>query len=136
MAAPAKLSIVVHSDSFDRVHNALVMASAAAAIGVAVTMFFTMGAVRALFADRGWRALERTPDGAEARDRALAALGIGGFEDLLAACRDLSVEMLVCEAGLKSVGAGSAALRDDVPLKIAGFVTLLAGAGEGQIVYV
>ena len=45
---PDKLSIVVYSGKFDEVHYALVMASAAAAVGRPVTMFFTMDACIAL----------------------------------------------------------------------------------------
>ncbi len=57
-----KLSIVVHGGYFDKIHYALVMAAAAAAIGRPVTLFFTMGACHALkTADSNgnpaWRAL-------------------------------------------------------------------------------
>ncbi len=45
---PNKLSIIVYSGQFDKVHYALVMASAAAAVGRPVTMFFTMDACIAL----------------------------------------------------------------------------------------
>ena len=45
---PDKLSIVVYSGKFDEVHYALVMASAAAAVGRPVTLFFTMDACIAL----------------------------------------------------------------------------------------
>ena len=40
---PEKLSIVVFSGDFDKIHYALVMASAAAAIDIPATLFFTMG---------------------------------------------------------------------------------------------
>ena len=45
---PDKLSIIVYAGHFDKVHYALVMAAAAAAIGRPVTLFFTMGACNAL----------------------------------------------------------------------------------------
>ena len=45
---PDKLSIVVYAGFYDKVHYALVMAAAAAAIGRPVTLFFTMGACHAL----------------------------------------------------------------------------------------
>ena len=57
--APDKLSVLVLSGQFERVHYALVMTSAAAAIGTPSTLFFTDQALRALIADGpdgpGWR---------------------------------------------------------------------------------
>ena len=57
--SPRKLSLVVFSGSFEKVHYALVMASAALASGREATLFFTMcgsGSVGlASFADRGRR---------------------------------------------------------------------------------
>ena len=49
-----RLSIVVHSGAFDRVHYALMMAAAAAAVDRPVTLFFTMGATQALRRPDGW----------------------------------------------------------------------------------
>ncbi len=49
-ARPEKLSIVVFSGDFYMVHYALLMASAAAAIDIPPTLFFTMGASRSLLA--------------------------------------------------------------------------------------
>ena len=54
---PKKLSLVVFSGTYEKVHYALVMASAALASGRDVTLFFTMDASRALFAPSGWRHL-------------------------------------------------------------------------------
>jgi peroxiredoxin family protein len=59
---PDKLSLVVLSADFTRVHYALVLASAAAAVGTPATLFFTMDAARFLqkpSADGtpGWRSV-------------------------------------------------------------------------------
>ena len=55
---PTNLSLVVHSGDFDKVHYALVLAASAAAIGTPATLFFTMGACRALGADSAaWQAM-------------------------------------------------------------------------------
>src|SRR5512144_454936 len=45
---PEKLSLLVLSGTFERVHYSLVLASAAAAIGKPATLFFTDRALRAL----------------------------------------------------------------------------------------
>ncbi len=47
-APPDKLSIIVFAGHYDKLHYALVMAAAAAAVSRSVTLFFTMGACHAL----------------------------------------------------------------------------------------
>ena len=77
------LSIVLFAGGFDRVHYALVMASAAAATNRKVTLFFTGRALRALVHESepgvmGWHDLDPADDGSSpvARDRYFAAVGI------------------------------------------------------------
>ena len=50
-ARPTKLSLVLFSGSYDKVHYALAMAAAALASNTPATLFFTMGAARALLAE-------------------------------------------------------------------------------------
>lgn len=117
-AAPDKLSIIVYSGDFDRVHYALAMAAAAAAIDRPATLFFTMEAIRALAKDAA----------PSARDPARAARGVATFEELLAACAALDVRFMVCEMGLRAVGLRSSDLRDDVAFEEGGLVTFLNDA--------
>ncbi|MBM3583659.1 MAG: hypothetical protein FJX36_04285 [Alphaproteobacteria bacterium] len=132
---PAKLSIVVLDGSYQRVHYALAMAAAQLAIGRLATLFFTMGAIRALLAPRGdgvpgWRAL----DGA-ARDDAMAANGLATFEELLGACAELGATVLVCDMGLKAEGLTRADLRADLTIGTGGLVTFLNDArADGAMV--
>lgn len=139
---PEKLSIVVFSGDFDKIHYALVMASAAAAIDIPATLFFTMGAGRALLETPSWRAL---PAGEIGRDGETAGdiddgfkrRGVAGFEDLLQACVALGVKFMICDMGLRALGLEGAALRDDVPVETGGMVTFLNGArAGGQMVFV
>ena len=126
----ARLAIVVHSGVFERVHYALVLASAAAAIDREVTLFFTMEGCRALRpADAlgDWAA----PEG-NFRDQGLATL-----EELLTAAAELKVRFLVCELGLRAVGLAADDLRDDLGIREAGAVTFLNDAGpDAQMVFV
>jgi peroxiredoxin family protein len=122
---PAKLSLIVFSEAYERVHYALALASSALAIGRPATLFFTMGGLRALIrADEegvaGWRSLP----GAE-RDDEFAAEGVATFEELLAACVSLGARMLVCEMGLKVEGLTAEDLRPDVTVTEGGIVTFL-----------
>lgn len=128
-AAPDKLSLVVFSGDFDRVHYALVMAAAAVATNKAVTLFFTMGAARALV---DWRTLP----GADA-DAALRTRGLASFDELLDACVALGVTFMVCEMGLKALGIDPASLRADLPITAGGVVTFLADASkDGAMLFI
>jgi peroxiredoxin family protein len=138
-----RLSIIVFSGSFDRVHYALAMAAAALAANRAATLFFTMAATRALLAPDvsgpGWRHLHAGENGlppVEA-DGALTGKGLGGFEELMAACVALGGTVMVCEMGLRALGIEVSQLRQDVPVTPGGLVTFLAEAArQGAMVFV
>jgi peroxiredoxin family protein len=132
-AGPDKLSLIVMSGTFERVHYALVLASAAAAIGRPATLFFTDAALPALGGmsaeQPGWAALTSAAHGTgRAADEAYRARGVAGFEELLSACAALGVRFIACEMGLRTVGLDAAGLRPDLPIELAGVVTLLADA--------
>lgn len=140
---PDKLSLAVFSGEFERVHYALVLASGAAAIDTPVTLFFTMGACRALAKGNGWRQLPvgqasglREVDGGGVDD-AFQAKRVGTFEELLAACAELGVRFLVCEMGLRALDMTPEDLRDDIPVEICGVVTFLNDAsGTGGMMFI
>lgn len=145
---PDKLSIVVYSGHFDKVHYALVMAAAAAAIGRSVTLFFTMGACHALKrADKGaepaWRQLPLSEGGGPGnnkggdKDDSFADMGVATFEELLASCAQLGVRFMVCEMGLRAIGLEGEPLRDDIPLEEGGLVTFLNDASkDGAVIFI
>jgi peroxiredoxin family protein len=132
MTAPDKLSIVVFSGEYDRVHYALAMASSAVAIDRAVTLFFTMDGVRALIrADA-----EGAPDWAD-READFAAKKIGTVAEMLSACIELDATFMVCEMGLRATGIEIADLRDDISIATGGLVSFLNDASRhGQIVVI
>ncbi|AWK87840.1 DsrE family protein [Azospirillum thermophilum] len=139
MSGPEGLSIVVFAGGYDRVHYALVMASAAAATNRPVTLFFTGRALRALVQEEepgvlGWHDLDAADDGSRPveRDRFFAAQGLATFEELLEACVALNVTVMACEMGLRALGLPQGkALRPDVPVKTGGVVTFLNDAPKG-----
>lgn len=145
---PDKLSLVVYSGTFDKVHYALVMAAAAAAMGKPVTLFFTMGATRALMAPAAdgtaaWRSMPVSADaGLEgdtggAVDDAFKDRGVATFEELLAAAKALDAKFMVCEMGLRAMGIERDALRDDIELETGGVVTFLNDASaDGTTLFV
>jgi peroxiredoxin family protein len=142
LAEAGRLSLILLSGSFERVHYGLAMASAAAALARPVTLFVTHGATRALLAADpggrpGWAGLPLGPDLATpeladgfALDVRNRERGVAGFEELLQACASLEVEFIVCEMGLRAQGLAGAALRPDLPIQRAGLATLLARPGQ------
>ena len=140
-AARPSLAIVVFSGAFDRVHYALVMASAAAAIGRPAMLFFTMEACRALLAPAadGTPAWRRMPAGdrtgsAGAMDDDFKQRGVGDFEQLLSACQEMGVRFLVCEMGLRAIGLQRQDLRGDIAIEEGGVVTFLNDVPAGGVV--
>jgi peroxiredoxin family protein len=141
--APQQLSIVVFAGAFDRVHYALTMAAAALAVNTPATLFFTMGAIRALVSagasGGGWRDLLDTEDGVSPSDAdaRLIARKLAGFEEMLSSCVALGAKVMVCEMGLRAMGIAASELRGDVRIVPGGLVTFLADASrDGAMVFV
>jgi len=141
---PKKLSLVVFSGQFDKVHYALVMASAAAAIDTPVTLFFTMEAVRNILkpgADGAASWSSQTTSmcletGAD-MDAGFKEHGVADFETLLTACRDMGVRFMVCEMGLKSMALKREDIREDLVIEMGGVVTFLNDASQdGSVMFV
>ncbi len=140
-ASPDKLSVVVFSGDYHRVHYALAMAAAAAAVNRPVTLFFTMAAIRALAkaadgSTPGWHdapVTEAIADGgatAAAADRHFASRGIANFDELLDACIGFEVKFMVCEMGLRAMDLTVADLRGDITYAEGGIVSFLADASK------
>ena len=140
---PDRLSVVVFSGDFDKVHYALVMAAAAAAIGTPVTLFFTMEACRALArpqagGEPAWGAMDTGRGGGAAElDAGFKARGVAAFEELLSACAEMGVRFMVCEMGLKAMDMARADLRDDIAIEEGGVVTFLYDASkDGAMLFI
>jgi peroxiredoxin family protein len=137
--APAQLSIVVFAGTYDRVHYALTMAAAALAVNTPATLFFTMGALRALVGADGWRGLLPGEDGASPAeaDARMVARGLAGFDEMLSSCVTLGAKVMACEMGMRTTGIDAAQLRRDVPIAEGGLVTFLADASrDGAMLFV
>jgi peroxiredoxin family protein len=142
LAGHERLSVLLLSGTFDRAHYALSIASTAAALERPATLFVTLAATRALLAKDdagrpGWATLPVSADLAEpdvadgavldARNR---VRGVAGFEELLQACVDLGVDIMVCEMGLRALDLEATRLRQDVPIRPGGLATLLGEGGQ------
>jgi len=123
MARPA-LGVLLLSGGHERAHYALVLATAAAALGRNATLFATNTGCR-LF-------LDPTPLLADPREAALEARGVAGIGTLLAAASDLGLRRIACEAGLKAEDLAGRPLAPGV--EVAGVATFLSAVGDGQMV--
>ena len=119
------LGILLISGGHERAHYAFVLATGAAAVGRAVTLFATNEGCRALAADGS------TVSDA-ARDEVVRAAGVARLEELRAAAAELGVRLMACDAGLRMAGLNPAALLPGV--EVAGVPSFLASVGNGQIV--
>ncbi len=132
MAPPDKLSFVVFSGEYARIHYALVMASAAAAIDKAVTLFFTMDGARTLLA----AGAPGAPDWS-GEEAANAAKGIATIEEMLEACLELGVRFMACDMGLKACDIDRADLRADIEIGHGGAASFIRDASRhGSILFV
>ncbi len=119
------LGLLLLSGGHERAHYAFVLAAGAAALGRPVTLFATNDGCRALLADL-------SPLAGAGRDAAARAAGVAGIAELRAACVELGVRLIACEAGLRMAGLSGATLLPGVA--VAGVATFLASVAGGQIV--
>ncbi len=119
------ISVILRAGDYESAHYALALAAAALAVNKPAVLFFTMS---------GIRALQSPPPPLDDwdRDGRNRARGVGDFETLLQACVELGARFIVCEMGLRSLDIDRASLRADVPITVAGIVTLLEETKPGM----
>ena len=119
------ISVILRTGDYESAHYALALAAAALAVNKPAVLFFTMA---------GIRALQSPPPPLDDwdRDARNRARGVGDFETLLQACVELGARFIVCEMGLRSLDIDRASLRADVPITVAGIVTLLEETKPGM----
>lgn len=133
------LAAIVQSGGYDKVHYALALASAAAATGRPVTLFFTGRALPALLDGHGWKLLDFSDDctSPEARDATLARRGVATFPELLEACAELGVRFLACEMGWRALSLRDPITNPTLKVETTGLVTLLGMVPPGhQLVFI
>ena len=107
------LRIVVVEDAPARVHGAITLALAAAALGRDVGLFFQGEAVRALEAGGG--SYPETP-----------VAGVATVAELMTQCGEMDVRLIACETGMHMSGLRASALLPGV--ETGGLIGFLADA--------
>ena len=145
MATRRRLSLIVFSGDFARVHYAFAMASAAAATDRPVTLFFSGRALRFFLTESddgtpGWSALDPAENGRTPlqRNTELDQDGIGTIEELAQACVELGVSIYRCDMGVKATQLDTEMFRTDIPTRSGGLVSFLSEAEkeDSQIVFI
>ncbi len=120
-----RLGILLISGGHERAHYAFMMATGAAAVGRAVTLFATNEGCRALALD-----CSGVADGG--RDAVVRERGVAGLAELREAAVELGVRLMACDSGLAMAGLGAGALMPGV--EVAGIPTFLGAVGGGAVV--
>ncbi len=118
------LGVLLVSGGHERAHYALVVATAAAAVGRDVVIFATNAGCR-LF--ESTRPLESDP-----REATLAERGVAGIGTLMEAAGELGIRRIACDAGLRAEAIAAESLLPGV--EVAGVVTFLGAVGAGHVV--
>lgn len=118
------LGILLISGGHERAHYALMLATAAAAIGRPVTLFATNAGCRLLLKDAP---LER-----DGREQKLSQSGVATLAELREAAQALGIGLIACEAGLRAESLAAEPLAEGV--EVAGIVTFLGAVGPGQVI--
>lgn len=120
----AALGVLLLSGTHEKAHYALVVATAAAALGRTTTLFTTNAGCQLLVRDAP---LQRDP-----RESALAEAGVATIAELMDAALALPVRFIACEAGLRAESIPRDALLPGA--EVAGIATFLEAVGAGQLV--
>ncbi|MBV7257345.1 DsrE family protein [Pacificimonas sp. WHA3] len=115
------LSLLVAEGTQPRLHAALSLAVASAALGRAVAIFFQGSAVAALEAGRVWPA-----------DAAHRAAGSPTIADLFANAREMEIGIGACETGIHLANLSADRLIPGV--ETTGLIAFLAAHGDDEIV--
>jgi peroxiredoxin family protein len=145
MTTQHPLSVLLYTGSFDKIHYALALASAGAAIGRKTEVFVTMGACKA-FAYRHdktkrWDTLPLSNSmdsiavtSPKELNSYYRSQDIATFDELLQACIDLGVRFAICEMGLRAMGITEEFLLPECQFTISGLATFLRESQGADII--
>jgi predicted peroxiredoxin len=114
------LAILLSEANHARLHAALTLACAAAALGRPVRLFFHGESVAALAPERHWQG-----------DATFRAAGLPSVGELVASALELEVAMMACQTGLQLLRLSAASLPEGV--ETGGMVAFLADARDDQL---
>lgn len=120
MVARRGLAIILSEASHARLHAALTLACAAAALGRPVRLFFHGESVAALSIERHWQG-----------DAVYRAVGLPSVAELVDNAIGLGVGVMACQTGLQLVGMAAVGLAEGI--ETGGMVAFLADARADEL---
>ncbi len=115
------LAVVLSEANHARLHAALTLACAAAALGRPVRLFFHGESVAALTPGRHWQG-----------DTAYRAAGLPSVGELVENALALGVAAMACQTGMQMIGVTAASLPEGI--EAGGMVAFLADARDDELV--
>ena len=121
MAKGRGLAVVLSEANHGRLHAALTLACAAAALGRPVRLFFHGDSVAALTAGRQWQG-----------DATYRAAGLPSVGELVESALGLGAQLMACQTGLQMIGVTAASLPEGI--ETGGMVAFIADARDDDLV--
>ncbi len=115
------LAIIISGAAHDRLHAALSLAAASAALGRTVALYFHAEAARVAAPAMAW-----------GEDVSFAAAGAPTVRELIDAAAELGVAMTACQTGLALTGLSASEI--DPRIEPSGLVDFLSRASDAEIV--
>lgn len=120
MARTRGLAVVLSEASHARLHAALTLACAAAALGRPVRLFFHGESVAALTVGRHWQG-----------DATYRAAGLASVGELVENAIGLGAQVMACQTGLQLIGVAATSLAEGI--ETGGMVAFLADARDDEL---
>jgi predicted peroxiredoxin len=122
MARPPRgLAVVLSEANHARLHAALTLACAAAALGRPVRLFFHGESAAALTTSRHWQG-----------DATYRAAGLASVAELVENAIGLGAQVMACQTGLQMIGVAATSLAEGI--ETGGMVAFLADARDDELV--
>ncbi len=112
--------IIVISNDFFKIHYALTLAATIKSSDVPCVLFFAGYACHALKNNSGYKYLDVNDENSN-----IMKSGSPGFDEMILLCNELSVDIMICEAGLKICNIERNQIRKDIKITSGGLYTLI-----------
>ncbi len=129
MSQQKRIAIICANGDLAAAYKTLNIATAGAAMGAEVGIFFTFGGLQVLH--RQASAQLPAPPGMEGIGGALAAHQVPSVPELLAMAREMGVKLVACQMTMDVMGVRAEDLIDGI--EVGGAATFLAFASDAQV---
>tara|TARA_B100001093_G_C26555877_1_gene896514 strand:+ start:22 stop:429 length:408 start_codon:yes stop_codon:yes gene_type:complete len=112
--------ILIITNDFFKIHYALTLAATIKSSDISCTLFFAGYACHALKKKEGYKSLDINQENFK-----LIQSGLPGFDEMIKLCNELSISIMICEAGLKLCDINKDEIRNDIKIMSGGLYTFI-----------